>query len=601
MAFIQLTSPLILAGDPTLPNHPATKQYVDNKADNINAAGFTAGILNVMRLPALVGDVTMEAGGGTLVLTTTGVVPGTYTKITLSATGRITAGASLSADDMPALSWSKIVSGLPTTLAGYGITGVIGVAGGTITGTLSSTATPSAPLHLVTKSYVDAMIQPSGSSLATGDVVRKGYTTTPSGFLRANGSKVSKVTYSALYSIIGDRYEVLMVNGVEMPFAHQEPLGLAGYMTGTVAKETSTTNSFSSYADVLATFVTHNKLYLISSSNDGGYRHARTFYATINVDGSLSNWIYDANANFGGGANVVNENVYMSVFFTKNKVWYMYAATTGSPKLFYSDIASNGVVGQQYAASTPAGISDSTRPVVVKNRLYMIDYNFVGTSGPLEIAYSNIDANGNISGIAGLGQISASAVKGSCMDAFVYKNKLFAVLWTGSNHQVFYAAINSDATLGPWVAGPSVSGIPNGTHCRAITTTTGIYFLISTYGWFVTGEGENATSYQAYGVRTLTLNTDAAGLPVSWELSGYFGETGGAPVARRAVVVKNRVYLAFYHNSWNIGNAYVPFVGGLTTYKDYYDGTKSTPDPANFYLPDFTSKETYNTRYFIKT
>lgn len=601
MAFIQLTSPLILAGDPTLPNHPATKQYVDFKADNINAAGFTAGILNVMRLPALVGDVTMEAGSGTLVLTTTGVVAGTYTKITLNPTGRVTAGSALTADDMPSLSWTKIASGLPTTLAGYGIAGVIGVGGGTITGVLSSTATPSAPLHLVTKSYVDAMIQPSGNSLATGDVVRKGYTATPSGFLRANGSKVSKSIYSALYSVIGDRYEILMVNGVEMPFAHQEPLGLAGYMNGSVMKETSTTNSFSSYADVLATFVTHNKLYLISCSNDGGYRHARTFYATINADGSLSNWIYDAAANFGGGANVVNENDYVNVFFTKNKAWYMIAPVAGTPKLFYSDIASNGVVGQQYAASTPAGITSSTRPVVVKNRLYLIDYNFVGSSGPLEIAYCNIDTNGNISGITGLGQISASAVKGYCMDAFVYKNKLFAVLWTGSNHQVFYAAINSDATLGPWIAGPSVSGIPAGTHCRALTTTTGIYFLISTYGWFVSGEGESASSYQAYGARTLTLNTDAAGLPVSWNLSGYFGETGSRPIGRRAVIVNNRVYLAFFHNSWQIANAYVPFVGGVNTYKVYYDGTMSTPDPANFYLPDFTSKETYNTRYFIKT
>lgn len=198
MAFIQLTSPLILAGDPTLPNHAATKQYVDFKANNIDAAGFSSGLLNVMRLPALVGDVTMAAGSGTLVLPPTGVVPGTYTKVVLSMSGRITTGGVLAAEDMPNISWNKITSGLPTTLAGYGISNVIGMSGGTITGTLSSSAVPSASLHLVTKSYVDSMIQPSGESLATGDIVRKGIvSTSPSGFLRANGSKVSKTTYSA--------------------------------------------------------------------------------------------------------------------------------------------------------------------------------------------------------------------------------------------------------------------------------------------------------------------------------------------------------------------------------------------------------------------
>ena len=266
MAFIQLTSPLILAGDPTLPNQAATKQYVDNKANNINAAGFSSGLLNVMRLPALVGDVTMAAGSGTLVLTTTGVTPGTYTKVTINAGGRITAGSSILAEDLPNISWNKISSGLPTTLAGFGITNVIGLSGGTITGVLSSSAVPSAALHLVTKSYVDAMIQPSGDSLATGDIVRKGVTnTSPSGFLRANGGKVSKTTYSALYSILGDRYQILMTNGVSAPFAHQEPFGLSGNQFGAVASQSTGLTGGSIYADPLVGFATKNRAYVICS------------------------------------------------------------------------------------------------------------------------------------------------------------------------------------------------------------------------------------------------------------------------------------------------------------------------------------------------
>lgn len=50
------------------------------------------------------------------------VTPGTSTKVTYDSKGRITAGNGLMASDIPALDWSKITTGLPTTLAGYGIT-----------------------------------------------------------------------------------------------------------------------------------------------------------------------------------------------------------------------------------------------------------------------------------------------------------------------------------------------------------------------------------------------------------------------------------------------------------------------------------------------
>lgn len=47
---------------------------------------------------------------------------GTYYKVTVDAYGRVTSGSTLSASDIPDLDWSKIISGKPTTLEGYGIT-----------------------------------------------------------------------------------------------------------------------------------------------------------------------------------------------------------------------------------------------------------------------------------------------------------------------------------------------------------------------------------------------------------------------------------------------------------------------------------------------
>ncbi|MEQ6290538.1 beta strand repeat-containing protein [Vogesella sp. GCM10023246] len=62
------------------------------------------------------------AGNPTVALSASGVVAGTYPKVTVDTYGRVTAGSALAAADIPALDWSKITSGLPTTLAGYGIT-----------------------------------------------------------------------------------------------------------------------------------------------------------------------------------------------------------------------------------------------------------------------------------------------------------------------------------------------------------------------------------------------------------------------------------------------------------------------------------------------
>jgi hypothetical protein len=57
-----------------------------------------------------------------LTLANSGVTAGTYPKVTVDAKGRVTTGAALAASDIPALDWSKITTGKPTTLAGYGIT-----------------------------------------------------------------------------------------------------------------------------------------------------------------------------------------------------------------------------------------------------------------------------------------------------------------------------------------------------------------------------------------------------------------------------------------------------------------------------------------------
>lgn len=67
---------------------------------------------------------TLSTGASTIhaALTPTGVTPGTYTKLTVDAKGRVSAGYQLEEADLPAqISWTRI-SSKPSTIAGYGIT-----------------------------------------------------------------------------------------------------------------------------------------------------------------------------------------------------------------------------------------------------------------------------------------------------------------------------------------------------------------------------------------------------------------------------------------------------------------------------------------------
>ncbi len=94
-----------------------------------------------------------------IVLSDTGVAAGTYSKVTVDAKGRVTGSAALVAEDIPNLDWTKIVSGKPDTLAGYGITDAVNKAGDTMTGALTLSGAPTQDLHAVTKAYVDSVVQ----------------------------------------------------------------------------------------------------------------------------------------------------------------------------------------------------------------------------------------------------------------------------------------------------------------------------------------------------------------------------------------------------------------------------------------------------------
>lgn len=111
----------------------ATITYVDSQIASVSAGNVAsaseAAKLTTARSIGMTGDVTWSVSfdgsanvtaAGTLA--NSGVVAGTYPKVTVNSKGLITGGASLVASDIPSLDWSKITSGKPTSISGYGIT-----------------------------------------------------------------------------------------------------------------------------------------------------------------------------------------------------------------------------------------------------------------------------------------------------------------------------------------------------------------------------------------------------------------------------------------------------------------------------------------------
>ncbi|MFV8249756.1 tail fiber domain-containing protein [Bdellovibrio bacteriovorus] len=104
--------------------------YWNSVSSNFQCQTINVGVTTVS---GTAGQIVVSNGSTTPTLSLANVgTSGTYFKVTTDAQGRVTAGqSSLVSADIPALSWTKITSDLPTTLAGYGITNAVTNVAGT--------------------------------------------------------------------------------------------------------------------------------------------------------------------------------------------------------------------------------------------------------------------------------------------------------------------------------------------------------------------------------------------------------------------------------------------------------------------------------------
>lgn len=547
----QLTGALILAGNPSEPLEAASKQYVDSSMVNLSASNLTTGTLPSARLPSFAGDIVKPAGSSTINLAPIGITAGDYVKPTVDSKGRVTGGSALIADDITNLSWDKITTGKPTTLAGYGINDGISLTGGTLNGFLTFNGSVTDNMQAVTKQYVDVTLS-SSSGIAIGDIIRKPYATTPSGFLKCNGAEVSKTTYNSLYATIGDRFSKQKTVTFGQPWRQQYSINEAQnadigiWMTGTSLPIAICSSQ---------AIVTKNRVYLIGGFIGGGTAQSTVYTALINSDGSLTNWV--------AGTALPGVLGYSVSTIIKNRIYLFGGTTDGNNSVttvYTTTINADGTLGTWTTGTVlPSPVSNAYL-IVTHSRVYICGGNN-GVGLLSTVYYATISSDGTLGSWVTGTALPQAIYAGT---AIVTKDRVYLVGGknaAGNLVTTYTTTINADGSIGTWTTGTSLPG-PIWTHTVFVSKNR-----VYTFGG-TTGAGTIVST-----VYTAPINTD--GTIGAWTVgtslpSGMQQSTN--------IVVKNRIYLL---GAYGVAVVYLANIsGGLNDYSSYY-----SVDSSNYLMP----------------
>ena len=538
-------NPLILAGNPIQPQEAATKQYVDNSLLTLNASNLISGTVPGSRFPAMNGDFTSSPGSVALTLTNTGVVAGSYAKVSVDNKGRVTNGLPLIESDIPNFSWNKVNADRPTTLSGYGITDALGVSGGTLTGSISVNGTVNGSTQLVNKSYLDSVLGAS-TGIAVGDIIAKIDNTTPDGFLKCNGAELDKTTYASLYAAIGDTYTLNGKAGNGQPWRNQYEINKENYSSLVSWKSGPSLPGLLSGG---ASFVTKNRVYIFGGYN-GSSQVGTGYTAAVNTDGTLGPWTTTTS--------LPGVYSYAQAVVSKNKVYIIsgYVNNTTPTNVTYTaDINSDGTIGTWTNGPTlPASIAGSS-VFINKNIIYVLGgYN--GSIAVNTIYSSIIKEDGSLSP-----WITEAPLPFTLYASVVVSIKNRIYILAGQQNGSFVSTIystnlNSDGSIGTWTMTGSLPIVNN--WFQAFVTGNMLYMIAGNTG---------ATSSISSVYRAI-INADGSIGTWSLENTTY----PNVLQYSSCVILKNKVYLIGGHNgSTPLSNVYFSDIGGgLNDYSAFY-------------------------------
>jgi len=577
-----LTGPLYINVTGESVNHAVNKQYVDNSINNLDAGDIVSGTISVSTLPSFTGDVVSNAGDNTLTLTTTGVIAGSYPKVEVDNKGRIINSSILLSTDIPNLDWSKITTGKPTTLSGYGITDAVNINGGVLNAFLTFGGSITDPLQAVTKQYVDNIFT-ALVTVKTGDIINKPIGTTPVGFLQCNGSYVDKTIYGSLYSVIGDTYTILYNGTIGSGKPWKQQYEINNLNTTPLLDITGWTTSLNTIPGLLASsqaIVTNGIVYLIGG-HDGLTSSSNVYSSVINSDGTLGSWILETNA-------LPGPLSHSQALVTKNKVYLLggYDGTNWVSTVYVSNINADGTLGPwMTGVPLPINLSES-QAVITNDRVYLIGGRISVNNYSSFVYTALIDANGNI-GTWELGPMLPTPIANA--QAAVIKNKLYIIGgFDGVNYlsTIYYATINTDGSIMNW---NSYISLPSPiAYSQSVVTKDSIFIL---GGKDSTGSLSSVYNAAINVDGTLDVWNAATSLPIT--LSSF-----------QLVTTSNYVALLGGFNGTSFISSVIeaPYTYGKNDYSAYYGLDQTSLFPNSFRLPDTTVDDlAYNSVSYIKT
>lgn len=149
----------VVGGTPGAVGVTSSGPFALDASGNLTLKPGTSTMVGGVKVPSVGGAELAIDANGNISLASSGVTAGTYGNITVDAKGRVTAIATLTAANIPSLDWTKIGTGKPTTLTGYGITdAVASSAKGVANGVASLDANGLVPASQL-PSYVDDVLE----------------------------------------------------------------------------------------------------------------------------------------------------------------------------------------------------------------------------------------------------------------------------------------------------------------------------------------------------------------------------------------------------------------------------------------------------------
>ena len=560
-----------LKADPVFKNEAASKQYVDLITSTIRSSVIASGIFNKNRLPSLSGQVVSEQGTGILTLASKDISEGTYTKITVGTNGLVSSVGQLTLEDIPRLGWSKIISGKPTTLEGYGIVNGLSKTDGVVDGVLALKNHPVQLDEVASKFYVDSIVL-DHQQFRTGDLITGSYETPPTGFLRCNGGGLSASMYPALSEMLGGVFTYNNLSGSGKPWKQQYRFNEE--QTIDIGLWEASTNLPIPISKTQA-IVTKNRVYLLGGWDGEGVLGA-IYTAPVDNEGIVGEWDIS-------GSLPIPLRLSQAIT-VKDKV-YLLGGDDGISSLsviLTTNINEDGTLGEWgYDTELPIGLS-SSQAIVTKNRVYLLGGHTTETTDIIISAPINVDGTLGLWSIEGQLPIP---LKDS--QVVVTKNRVFLIGGNseGPSSYVLSSYIESDGTLGEWTISGSLPISLSNTEV-----------IVTTYRLYVIGGlGETGRLSSVYIV---PINVD--GSLGTWTEGTELPES---LINSQAIVLKNKVYLLGGVTGTGVSSVTLSgmFFGGINDYSSYYSSdTEEVGDTGTFFLPDYTSVGDINTNVFVK-